>query len=182
MNQHEDDIAKEKAIEQIIRGAPPIYDENYHVTLLLELFKTGRDIAAFCSMCNISRTTFYNWRKTHEAFERAYDVAIEHARSWHENLALLGLQDTSFNNTLWSMIVRNRFGYTEHRRLNIPGLKEEQNYTEQCRHVFKHLADGNLTASEANQVANLIATAAKVDEVTQMRQELEELKQFLKGY
>lgn len=170
---------KEDEIDRIIKGKPPIYDEVYHITLLLELFKSGADIATFCSICSICRTSFYNWRNLYPAFERAYQIAIEHARSQHEKSALLGLMDTSFNNTLWSMIARNRYGYTEHRRLHIPGLKSDQNYTEQCQYVFKHLADGNLTAPEANQLANLIATAAKVDEITTMRKEMEEIKELL---
>lgn len=166
----------------IIGGFLPKYDPEYHIPILLEHFMEGRSISAFCYSAEVCEKTFFNWVDKYPPFRISYEVAKRLAEMWWEQKALLNLEGApgiTFNQTLWSMVMRNRFNYTEHRRLHVPNLKTTKNLKEQVNALIAYLADGNLTAPEANQISNLILAAMKVEEHTEVKKELAELKSMM---
>jgi L-lactate utilization protein LutC len=49
-------------------------------------------------------------------------------------------------------------------------------YNERFETILKEAAEGNICLGEANQLANLIVSQAKCEEISSFRKELEELK------
>lgn len=158
----------------LINGLEVKYDEPVHINMLFICFDAGNDIAAFCAAANISRSTFYCWRRDHIPFGNAYDIAIEKARAYWERYPQI-MVGPEFNATYWSMVMRNRFSYTEHRRVKVPGLKKEQNFMEQHQCVMDMLATGETTASEAAQLAKVIASGMQIEEFTGTKKQVEYL-------
>lgn len=172
----------EKTLEIVRRihsGTKLMYDCDYHCALLIEIFDRGEDIAMFCSHIGIGRSTFYDWINTYPAFAAAYEIAREASRTRWEYMGGLerGIVDNSFNTTLWSINMRNRFDYTEHRRLKIAGMKEAKTIQEQQQVLANEIAEGRLTAPEAMQMTNVILGAVKIEEATEVKDRLSVLEQ-----
>lgn len=162
----------------ILSDEEVIYVEDIHVRMLLRNHCAGRDIASFCAEAGICRQTYYNWRDSHPRFSRAINIAKVLAQSWWETFAQMYAHKTDrFNTTYWSMVMRNRFGLTEHRRISIPGLKTANGLQAQYDTIIELLGSGETTAPEAAQLVKVIETGAKIAEHGKMQQDLE----FLMG-
>lgn len=167
----------------IIGGRTPKYDPEFHIPILLEHFLNGRDVSAFCYSAEVCKQTFFNWVEKYPPFKVSYEIAKCLAEMWWTEMAVQNVVNptgvSTFNQTLWSMIMRNRFSYTEHRKLSIPNLKTAKDIKEQIQALIIYLSDGNLTAPEANQISNLVLAAMKVEEHTEVKKQLAEIQDIL---
>jgi hypothetical protein len=166
----------EEIVERILNSMELKYDPPFHCVLLLKLFTEGRDIAAFCSSANIARSTFFEWLRKYKEFNVTYELARDKSRMWWEEMARIGVTDTSFNTTLWSINMRNRFGYAEHRKIKIKALSKAAGAKEQHKAIIDELSSGNLTGPEAMQLSNVILSGIKVEEHTTVLKDIEILK------
>lgn len=167
----------------IIFGRKPKYDPEFHIPILLENFLNGRDVSSFCYSAEVCEKTFFNWVTKYPQFKVAYDIGKRLAQMWWEEMALQNVVNHSgvsnFNQTLWSMVMRNRFSYTEHRKLSVPNLKKSKCVKEQIAALISYLSEGNLTAPEANQLSNLVLAYMKVEEHTEVKKEIAEFKRLM---
>lgn len=160
---------------------------KYKVTMpadLIEMFSHGKTCANFCAKYSISRTTFDLWLDTYPEFAEAYEIAKAKAETWYDEVGQKHLieehEGPKLNTTLYSMIRRNRFEMTEHRKLKIEGLKKAKNFAEQMQQIINELASGNLTGSEAQQLAKLVETGVKVYENTELEKRVTEIEKASK--
>lgn len=167
----------DKLIEDIIGGRPPKYKEKTYIKLLFKIFEKGDDISTFCAQISVCRDTFYDWVSRHGPFRIAYQIAKEKARHWWECMGKKNVLNPKFNSTLWSMNMRNRHGYSEHRKVRVKGLNSDQTYAVQHKYIVDALGRGELTASEANMLAGLIAVGAKVHAIDKMQADVEMIKE-----
>jgi len=152
---------------------------------LIGMFEKGESRAHFCASLSISKGTFSKWLIANPEFAEAYEIAKDKAQKWFMNKALAHIEEennpeaptTKLNTTLWSMIMRNRFDFTEHRKLKVPGLAKAKNFVEQLQAILSELAKGNLTASEATQLSKLVEVGMKVFEVTELERRVSQIEQ-----
>jgi hypothetical protein len=176
----QDHIEKaERITAQIITGRPPKYDKDYHPPLLLLLFLEGKDIEAFCYAAEVHRDQFHTWVKKHKEFGEAYLYAKDLALLWWKERAHIGITDTSFNNTLWSMVMRNRFRFSEHRSVEVPSLHDAPTLQLKEQAISDAIAKGLLTGSEITYVTNFLNACMKVEELSSLHLRVNELEGLL---
>lgn len=133
---------------------------------LIKMFTQGKDREDFCADNDISYKTFDLWLAKHKEFAEAYEVAKIKAKVWFNQKARDHLvqkhEGDKLDAKLWSMMMRNRFELTEHRKLKMLGLDKAKSFADQMKLVIAELAAGNLTGSEAQQIAKLIETGVSV--------------------
>ncbi len=171
----------EEIVSRILRGDIIHYTPDYHCCLLIALFIQGHDIAAFCGWNGMGRRTFYEWLERYPDFAATYETAKELSRIWYEQKGHEGMDDPSFNTKMWAIFMKNKFGYSETRALKIAGMDKAKNFNEQIQLIAQSISKGSLTGQEVNQAASFVATAAKVDEVTELRKDVEMLKGIQNG-
>jgi hypothetical protein len=176
----------EKTLEIVRRikmGAPLKYDCDVHPALLIEVFDRGDDIAMFCSTLGICRSTFYNWIDEFPEFKSAYNVAREMSRTkWEAIGGLNGVVmpiDVSFNTTLWSINMRNRFGYTEQRKVKVKGLSAAETPEEMSKTIMKGVEEGKYTSSEATALMSIPLSTVKIQEHTEIKKDMKDIKKHL---
>lgn len=147
---------------------------------LIEMFSRGEDREDFCAFHSISEATFSAWLLKHTEFSEAYDIAKLKAKHWFNSVARNHLtyehEGTRLDSKLWSMMMRNRFELTEHRKLKLLGLDKAKSAVDQMKLVMAELAAGNLTGSEAQQVAKLIESGVTVYEATELEKRVAEIE------
>jgi hypothetical protein len=154
--------------ERIISGVIVKYHPEVHIPLLLALFMDGKDIAAFCAGAEIGRITFFDWVKKHKAFAAAYEDAQELARQFYERIGVENYGNPTFNSGLWALNMRNRFGYTNERKLKIAKLKAAKTFNDQYDVVRAEVSEGNLTPSEADKMVKMVATGCDIHTKTDL--------------
>ncbi len=147
---------------------------------LIEMFSRGKDRCHFCAHHSIAEQTFSDWIAKHKEFAAAYEVAQQKAKQWWLDEAQDHLiehhEGSKLNTTLWSMIMRNRFELTEHRKLRVKGLEKAKTAMEQMKLVMAELGAGNLTAAEAQNLTKLIESGINVYEKTELEARVSEIE------
>ena len=169
----------ERIVDRIKTGRPVKYDPDYHPFLLIGLFKDGNDIEVFCYAAEIHRAQFHRWIKTYPDFKEAYEYAKDMALRWWKVKAHIGLDDPSFNNTLWSMMMRNRFRLAEHRPVKVKGLGKSKNTTQMMQAINKAITRGDVTGSEINYLSTYLSTNLKIEEEGPLQARLKAMEDTL---
>ena len=156
---------------------PTKYKPEEHIPLLYKLFAEGKSFAAYCAAADIVSATFYNWLNQHPEFNEAYEKATLKAEVYWEEFGVNNMMQPGFNYSWWSSLMRNRFGYTEHRKLKIKDIDVAHTANDKYNLVLKAVAQGELTGHELKQVSETILTGAKINEATSIVQQVEELVQ-----
>ena len=167
----------ERIVKQIKSGRPPKYDADLHPVMLFLIFLEGKDIEAFCFSAEIHRAQFFKWVHTYPEFGQSYEHGQEVARLWWMERAQRGIDDTSFNNTLWSMVMRNRFRFTEHRAVEVEGLYKTVNLMEKQNAIARAIENGHLSGSEITYLTNYLNSCIKIEEVTNLMARLDSLEE-----
>jgi hypothetical protein len=156
--------------------SPAKYKKEY-CELLTDLFSKGDSVCHFCVAAGIGRQTFYDWLEAHEEFAQAYTLAKEMAEMHLTDLGKAGAHGEidGFNVTAWSILMRNKCNYTEHRKvkLDFSSCKSAQ---EKYAVLDEAISAGSLTPAEARSYSDYIANAIKVEENTELKRRLEALE------
>jgi hypothetical protein len=139
--------------KHILSGQPTKYKGEEHIKILFEVFGNGEGVAAFCAEAWIGEATFFTWVETHPEFKAAYRVAVKIGqRIWEESKGEIEFPR-------WAAIMRNRFGYGKTKFK----FSKEKAPLSLVEDVLNGLEEGEITAQEANQVANLAVTKANLE-------------------
>jgi hypothetical protein len=171
----------ERIVKQIKNGRPSKYDAELHPVMLFLIFLEGKDIEAFCFSAEIHRAQFFKWVHSHREFGEAYLHGMEVARLWWMERAQRGIDDTSFNNTLWSMVMRNRFRFSEHRAVEVTGLHEAISLRLKEKSIATAINKGQLTGSEITYLTNYLNSCIKIEEITNLTIRLDALEDKVDG-
>lgn len=155
------------------------YDKDKHPDSLIKIFANGDSWAKFCAENSIGEKTFYNWLDRYPEFADAYAVARMKALAWWEDRGKKGIGQEHFSATAWSMVMRNRFNYTEHRRIQIPGFDEAVTPIDKLKKIETAVGCGTLTGSEINYMVGLVEAGVRVLQNTKMEDDLELIKTTL---
>ena len=147
---------------------------------LIEMFSRGKDRCHFCAHHSIAEQTFSDWIARYPEFAEAYETAKAKAKTWWLDEAQDHLvehyEGSKLNTTLWSMIMRNRFELTEHRKLRVKGLEKAKTAMQQMKVVMSELGAGNLTAAEAASLTKLIESGVNIYEATELEKRVSEIE------
>jgi hypothetical protein len=165
--------------DRIIRGEITAYLAQTHIPMLLQIFEQGHHIAHFCKEAEISETTFFNWVDIYPEFKAAYRVAKDICKTHYEDIAIQGLTDSNFNTTLWTVLMRNKFGYTDKRKIKINNLAKSDDMLEAFKTILAEIQSGKLTTDEANHLVGMLAVGVKISENTSMAKDIELLKEAI---
>lgn len=163
--------------KHLVGGKETKYDEKKHIELLFDVFKNGESVASFCAIAMISRDTFYRWLKKHDKFKESFEIVknISEKRWLEMPFELEG----NFNFPYWFINMKNRFGYTDHRKVRLASLDENSSLSKQHEEVVREMKQGNITPQESNYVTNTIASKIKIEEHEIMRKDIKEIKAHL---
>ncbi len=104
------------------------------------------------------------------------------ARQAAEEVAIPKLVEAAKGGDLDACRVLVAYGLPRQRPVAIPepvALPETGNLSEQMQALLRLVSAGEVSPAAANEIAGIIAAAAKVDEVTQLREQVESLKRVL---
>ena len=150
-----------------------------HPELLVSLMKEGKSCAAFCAAVPISETAFYVWLDEFPEFDAAYETGKALSKIWWENAMqenLITQDGAKFNTTGWSMVMRNRFDLTEHRKVRIKGLSKAKTIADKFDVIIDMMERGKLTGNEAQQMSSVLMSGVKIAEAADVEERMKKLE------
>lgn len=108
--------------------------------------------------------------------------ALRMAREAVENVALPALIEAAKAGDLDACKTLIAYGLPRQRPVTVPepvALPDGASLADQMRELVRQVARGEVSTTVAGEVADIIATAAKVEEVTELRDHVENLQRVL---
>lgn len=96
------------------------------IPLVEELMKNGGSIIEACQIMGISKATFYRWihDPSKTAFRRKMDELVEASEAWWLLQGRQNLGNRSFNTSLYSINMQNRFKWNSAQSEQVRTVKE----------------------------------------------------------
>ena len=161
-------------------GRPPIYNANFHPDEIIRLMRDeGLFAVEIAKEWDIDANTLPEWAKTYPEFSVAYNRAKQLRTAYWLKIGRSGIvtnTGTNFNAQLYSQIMKYDGNNMDERVVQLPELATCKTFCEQSTVIQGALACGKITLKEANSYVDIIGKMAKIDEVTELRQMLEEIE------
>jgi hypothetical protein len=77
--------------------------------------------------------------------------------------------------------MKSRFGATEQREVDVPGMEGAATYSEQFKCILDALSKKRITTQEALDLGSLILSGCKIEESYDTKLKLEEIQTMLKA-
>ena len=149
------------------------YKDTYP-ELFVKICKNRGSICDFCVVVKIGRSTFYEWIDKFPEFKQAWILGKEITEAWLTQEGISGMRAEKFNATVWSILMRNKCSYVEHRKVGID-FSSCKTAEEKMQLLDKRVSEGRLTPREAKDYADYIKCSAEVHEKTEVAEKVEEL-------
>jgi hypothetical protein len=182
MTKKKEPVKYRRIAAKVLGGIDTKYKKEEHIPLLIELFSEGKAVCNFCAAAEVAQSTFYDWLDKNEEFAKAYAIAKQLAFEWWMDRAAVNLMEADkekFNAKLWQVMMRNRFGFSANRAVELPLLKKCKGPAEQLQCIINYVSNGDINPQESQQLAALIMAALKVDEHTEVKERLEKAEIML---
>ena len=108
--------------------------------------------------------------------------ALRMARDAAEKVALPRLIDAAEGGDMDAIRTLLSFGLPRQRPVSVPepvALPDNASLTEQAQALIRLVAAGEVSAAAANEIAGILSVAARVDEMTELREQVADLKRVL---
>lgn len=145
-------------------------------SVVVSMMYEGAHVSEICRELLITRSTFYNYLKNEVEFKAAYELGKVLAEGWHHHSARTNLANENYNPVLWQMIMRNRFGFAEHRLVKLDGFDTADSYTAKMQILNNAVAQGEISPVEFNQLSDGISKQARIEEITELKQIVDTLE------
>lgn len=148
----------------------PEYDEE-----IITLSVKGMFFYRIAATWGVSYDSLNEWSHKIDSFCQAYACARTIQMANMMDKGLNGLHDKNFNSQCFNVLSSQFMKMAKERelQLNIEG----ETLSAQAHSVINDLRNGKFSAAEFTQIMSGIATAAKIDEVTELRDKVEKLEE-----
>lgn len=160
-------------------GRPPIYNADFHPADCERLGMEGKFAVQMARDWGIDVKTIHDWALNHPEFCNSFTRAKAYRAAWMMDQAQAGLlvdKGMTFNAQVMGMMLKYDGVQLDERYIKLPELAAAKTFSDQSRVVVDAFSRGEITAKEANSVADIISKTAKIEEVTELRKMLEEIE------
>lgn len=156
-------------------GRPTLYKPEYCDRLLF-LAEQGKHIYEWAHALGVTTKTLYNWERDHPQFLHAFTRAKEAGIAWLEKEGRENLSNRDFKDRLFEFMYRSKTEGLQATTVHLPKLGEAKSFSERCTVIIEAVAVGEITVMQAQSLINVVSSAAKVDEITQLKAEVEAME------
>ena len=149
------------------------YKDTYPAKFI-EICQNKGSICDFCAEIMIGRATFYEWIEKYPEFKQAWIIGKELTERWLTKEGIDGMKADKFNATVWSILMRNKCSYVEHRKVGID-FSGCNTPDEKMKLLDQRVSEGRLTPKEAKDMADYIKVSAEIHEKTEIFKQVDEL-------
>ena len=165
-----------KAPEDILpTGRPSKYKPEFDEEIVrLASMTIKNHMYRIAVMFGVCIDTLHEWRRVHKTFSEAYMRARGFQNAFLFDLIIDGSTDRNFNGQAANLLTTHLAALSRDRMIKVDVKGETLG--EKSKSIIDDLRSGAMSAQEFNLVMGGIATAAKIDEVTDLRDKVEKLE------
>lgn len=135
--------------------------------------------ANFATHIGVHRETINNWAKEHPKF---FD-AVKRAEAIQEDLLMQGGLAGTYDKTFSIFTAKNVMGWSDKGKSDFAQVDfgDAKTPVEKCQKIIDAAAAGNIAMDKADKYIGMFSVMLKIDELTQLRQDVEEIKKALEN-
>lgn len=163
------------------------YDDSF-IERAVAIFECGGTQSMVARELGISHRTLTRWLSPcSKHFRKDFAIACERAHTAGEaaydeiGLNQLKKPKEFFNAVMYQMWGRQKYNWTEHRKLDFKKLATATDYDKQILELQKLLKGGQITAVEFATITKSFASIAQISEIEKIKNDIEELKNAKKN-
>lgn len=149
----------------------PEYDEQ-----IIELVKRPMNLYLVAAEWGVCRDTLNEWTKVHPSFSDAY----ARAKTIRAGLLLerveIGMSDREFNAPAAKLVLSQEEQMSLRRRIKIDGISKGT-LSDKANRVLEEVEEARISPDEALSLMHSISQATKIEEITNVREELNTIKE-----
>jgi len=152
------------------------YDHSY-CDQAIRLSTTKLHLEDLAKEWKVCRKTIYNWRKNHPEFDEAIRKFGEYSTAEFLEIGRYALFLRDFKENTFRLILERKTNCWLNSPVDLPLLKEAISFTDKCNVVINALGEGEINPAQAQTLINIISAAAKVEEVTELKDKLAKIEE-----
>lgn len=159
-------------------GRPSSYDEEFHCSLVIDIFSKGGTLAEFCVKTAISDNTFYNWTNKHRLFFECWRIGFMMGEEAWEKTGKDNNHDPEWNMEYWKTIGSRYYNLGKSNKIRL-NVEENANPYKQYQQLLKQARIGEFTASEIKQLSETVNIGVRSYETFNLEEEVKEMKKLV---
>ena len=171
---------KKKYNYSVKTGGPTKYDPDFHPHDCLRMGREGYFAVEMAAEWDVHLDTVYEWVKVWPNFSESYKRAQSLRTAWLLKQGKSGLfnsKESSLNSMVWGKMMHYDGQNTDERTLFIPGMAECNTLDEMTKCAIQAYSNQTMTAREAFIFMQMLSVKAGIEEKTEIRKMLEEIKE-----
>jgi len=124
----------------------------------------------------------YLWADANPEFLQAFTRAKQKSKMWLLDSVVVNLENKFYQAKSVEFLAKFIHDFREKDYfVSLPELKDGKTFAEKAKAVVEAVANGKITPVEGEKIANIISMGAKVEEVTELKAELQKIKDLQNG-
>jgi hypothetical protein len=161
---------------QIKNKDRPIYKEEVHCPMIIEVMDNEGTMTAFCKKAGISDGLFYKWCGKYPIFNECYQIARMRSKYNWEKEGEDGQHDENFNFEYWRIKGACRYGVGKSNRVRM-AVNPESNPYEQYQQLISQANGEEFTASEIKQLMEAINVGRSAFEAFKLQEDVNKMRE-----
>ncbi len=159
------------------QGAPSKYDKHFHPVRAKEILEQGESLAQVCAEFVIAKSTLRDWQEVHPELKEACAIGLTLGQAMWESWLEERIKDAKpFNEGALLKLLKARYRW-DPSRLHEMELLIQGAHKENVAKVMKAAKKSDLNPAEITAALAIIKTDAEIEQATELRQDVEMLKQ-----
>lgn len=162
--------------DEVKLGRPTDYRPEFDERII-ELAKKEWSMYEIAAEFEVSHVTMWRWTESVESFCKAY----ARAKTIQTAAIMRGMRrnvdNKNYNDRIAQLRLRHEAGLIDAQKVNIKGISKGT-LNDKTQKVFEEAEKGEMVADDMLKITNAIAVAAKIDEVTDLRDKVEKLEEL----
>jgi len=156
-------------------GRPTDYKPEFD-DKIIELAKKNWSMWEIAAEFEVAYKTMWCWTEKQDSFRNAYARAKTIQTGGILKEIRENADNRNYNHNCPNMRLKYEAGFLEQPKVRIKGISKGS-HSDKANKVLDEIEEGNLTADDASKMTNVVATIAKIDEVTELRDKVEKLEE-----
>ena len=161
-------------------GRPTLYRPEF-CDLVINLSNEEQWVYEWAHEIGVCTDTLDNWAKSHPEFKDAYIQAKVNSIALLFKKARHNLCNKDFQAKVFEFMYRSKIEGLQKTTVSLPALKDAKTHTAKCEVIISALSDESITLMQAEILLRIISAAAKVEEVTDLKEKLKAIEEKING-
>jgi len=155
------------------------FNPDVHIPELFDMAEDGLTEAQILSSWKITEDTWSEWLRNNKSLRESWAIARRNITNWWIEYGKGNIENRHFNKNLWESIAISAGVQTKERLIKIIDGDEDLSLIKLSKKILTSCLLGAISHEETKSLISILSGIAKVEEVVDLRKQIEEMEDIL---